>query len=44
MAENNTEAMPTAPEQDKIKTGSVESKPIAQPAKTEPPSTPEKTS
>lgn len=44
MADNQSQAMPTASEQDKTKTTPVESKPIEQPAKTEPQGTPEKKS
>ncbi|HUL09136.1 MAG TPA: hypothetical protein VLV76_22585 [Candidatus Acidoferrum sp.] len=44
MAENHPQAAPTTPEQDKTKTGPVESKPIEQPAKTEPQGSPEKKS
>lgn len=44
MAENHPQATPTTPEQDKAKTGPVESKPIEQPATTEPQGSPEKKS
>jgi len=41
MAENHPQ---TTPEQDKTKTAPVETKPMEQPAKVEPPATPEKKS
>ena len=44
MTEIHPQATVATPEQDKAKTGPVESKPIEQPAKTEPQVTPEKKS
>jgi hypothetical protein len=44
MAENHPQATPTTPEQEKAKTAPVETKPMEQPAKIEPPVTPEKKS